>query len=72
MKTYESEHSSETPCAKEPMATYQRTDPATYRENVYQVTDSERKSIMLAKEQYARGEYYTESEMDKIVAEWLN
>ena len=54
------------------MATYQRTDPATYRENVYQVTDSERKSIMLAKEQYARGEYYTESEMDKIVAEWLN
>lgn len=40
--------------------------------NVYQVTDAERDSILRAKEQYARGEFYTENEMDKMVAEWLS
>lgn len=39
--------------------------------NVYQVTDAERDSILRAKEQYARGEFYTENEMDKMVAEWF-
>ena len=37
--------------------------------SVYQVTDVERESIMRAKEQFLRGEFCTESEMDKMVAE---
>ena len=40
--------------------------------SVYQVTDVERESIMRAKEQFLRGEFCTESEMDKMVAEWLS
>ena len=40
--------------------------------NVYQVTDVECESIMRAKEQFLRGEFCTESEMDKMVAEWLS
>lgn len=39
--------------------------------DVYQVSETERESIMLAKEQFARGEFCSESEMDKMVAEWL-
>lgn len=71
MKTYKSEPP-EIPSAQEPMVAYLRTDPATYPKSLYQVNDSERESIMRAKEQFARGEYYTESEMDKMVAEWLS
>ena len=40
--------------------------------NVYLVTDVERESIMRTKEQFLRGEFSTESEMDKMVAEWLS
>ena len=40
--------------------------------NVCQVADFERESIMHAKEQFLRGEFCTESEMDKMVAEWLS
>ena len=29
-------------------------------------------ACMRAKEQIARGEFYTESEMDKMVAEWIS
>ena len=54
---------------EEPAVAYGMTSSLT---NVYQVTDAERESIMRAKEQYARGEYYTESEMDRMVAEWLS
>ena len=39
--------------------------------DVYQVSDTECESIMRAKEQFARGEFCSESEMDKMVAEWL-
>lgn len=54
--------------ANEPSVAYQ----AGYRvADVYQVTDTERESIMRAKEQFARGEFCSESEMDKMVAEWL-
>jgi len=60
----------ETPCiTKEPDVAYQ---PASRISNVYHVSDVERESIMRAKEQFARGEFYTESEMDKMVAEWLS
>lgn len=59
----------ETPCvAKEPVVAYQAGSNVM---NVYQVTDTERESIMRAKEQYAHGEFCTENEMDKMVAEWL-
>ena len=54
--------------ANEPAVAY---GMASSLANVYQVTDAERESIMRAKEQYARGEFYTESEMDKTVAEWF-
>ena len=54
--------------AKEPVVAYQA---GNHMANVYQVTDAERESIMRAKEQYARGEFCTESEMDNLVAEWL-
>lgn len=40
--------------------------------DVYLVTDEERTSIAKAKEQYARGEYCTQEDMDKKVAEWLS
>lgn len=40
--------------------------------DVYPVTDEERMSIMKAKEQYVRGEYCTQEDMDKKVAEWLS
>lgn len=55
--------------ANEPVVAYGVTASPI---NVYQVTDAERESIMRAKEQYARGEYCTESEMDQMVAEWLS
>lgn len=59
----------ETPSvAKEPAVAYQA---GNHMANVYQTTDAERESIMRAKEQYARGEFCTESEMDNMVAEWL-
>ena len=53
---------------QEPVVAYQA---GNHIANVYQVTDAERESIMRAKEQYARGEFCTESEMDNLVAEWL-
>ena len=53
---------------QEPVVAYQASNHIA---NVYQVTDAERESIMRAKEQYARGEFCTESEMDNLVAEWL-
>ena len=60
----------ETPCvAKEPAVAYQSSGNVI---NEYQVTDAERESIMRAKEQFTRGEFCAESEMDKMVAEWLN
>lgn len=60
----------ETPCvAKEPSVAYQ---PSSNVVSAYPVTDVEHDSIMRAKEQFTRGEFYTESEMDKMVAEWLN
>ena len=54
--------------ANEPAVAYGNV--ATAGINVCQVTDAERDSILRAKEQYVRGEYYTESEMDKMVAEY--
>ena len=54
--------------AQEPVVAYQA---GNHMANVYQVTDAECESIMRAKEQYARGEFCTESEMDNLVAEWL-
>lgn len=57
-----------TSVAQEPVVAYQA---GNHIANVYQVTDAERESIMRAKEQYARGEFCTESEMDKMVTEWL-
>ena len=40
--------------------------------SIYQLTDAEHRSILRAKEQYVRGEYLSESDMDKLVAEWGN
>ena len=52
--------------ANEPSVEYYSTHQVM---SVYQVTDVERESIMRAKEQFLRGEFCTESEMDKMVAE---
>ena len=52
--------------ANEPAVVYHSTNQVM---SVYQVTDVERESIMRAKEQFLRGEFCTESEMDKMVAE---
>ena len=52
--------------AYEPAVVYHSTNQVM---SVYQVTDVERESIMRAKEQFLRGEFCTESEMDKMVAE---
>lgn len=54
--------------ANEPAVAYQAGNRVA---DVYQVSDTGRESIMRAKEQYARGEFCSESEMDKMVAEWL-
>ena len=63
-------HKEETPnMASESVVAYQPTNNVV---NVFQVTDIERESILRAKEQFARGEFCTESEMDKMVAEWLS
>lgn len=51
---------------KEPVVAYHSTSHVS---NVFQVTDIERESIMRAKDQYARGEFCTENEMDKMVME---
>ena len=56
--------------ANEPVVAY--GSAASQVMNVYQVTDVERESIMRAKEQFLRGEFCTEGEMDKMVAEWLS
>ncbi len=37
----------------------------------YVIPENELSSVMAAKEQIARGEYYTEDEMEKRIAEWL-
>ena len=59
----------ETPCvANEPAVAYQSSSNVM---NVYPVTDGECESMMRAKEQFAHGEFCAESEMDKMVAEWL-
>lgn len=55
--------------ANEPSATYQ-IDNSTL--GVYHVSDAERESLMRAKAQFTRGEFCTESEMDKMVEEWLS
>lgn len=55
--------------AKEPTVAYHSASQVM---NVYQVSDVERESIMRAKEQFLRSEFCTESEMDKMVAEWLS
>ena len=52
--------------ANEPAVAYHSANQVM---SVYQVTDVERESIMRAKEQFLRGEFCTESEMDKMVAE---
>ena len=67
----------------EPVVAYQQLNPlqqdsdalegrsSFVSSNIYQVTEMEQVSIMRAKEQYVRGEYLTQEEMDKKVAEWL-
>ena len=50
----------------EPVAAYQKQDT-----NVYQIPEHELASVMRAKEQYARGEYITHEELEKLVEEWL-
>ena len=49
-----------------PVAAYQKQDT-----NVYQIPEHELASVMRAKEQYARGEYITHEELEKLVEEWL-
>ncbi|MBK8685609.1 MAG: hypothetical protein IPN26_11740 [Bacteroidetes bacterium] len=39
---------------------------------VYQFNDTQRQRIKESQEQYARGEFYTEEEADKITDQWLN
>ena len=53
----------------EPSVAYQQSINTV---SVYQLTDAEHRSISRAKEQYVRGEYISESDMDKLVAEWGN
>ena len=50
----------------EPVAAYQKQDT-----NVYQIPEHELATVMRAKEQYARGEYITHEELEKLVEEWL-
>ena len=42
------------------------------RIEVYKFNDEQKNAISMAREQYARGEYYTEEEADKITEKWLN
>lgn len=49
----------------EPSVAYQHPLNAV---SIYQLSDAEHRSILRAKEQYVRGEYLSESDMDKLVA----
>ncbi len=52
----------------EPVVEYNVTHPTS---KPYVIPEKELASVMIAKEQIARGEYYTQKEMDKRLAEWL-
>lgn len=41
------------------------------RTDIYKLNDEQREAIRIAREQYARGEYYTEEEADNITEQWL-
>lgn len=82
IKPYKTQES-EAQQVSEPVVAYQQLNPLpqdsdalegrsnSVSSNIYQVTEMEQVSIMRAKEQYVRGEYLTQEEMDKKVAEWL-
>ena len=42
------------------------------KSHLYVIPENELPYIMRAKEQFARGEYYTEEEMEKRIEEWLS
>ncbi len=39
---------------------------------IYKFNDEQRSRIKESQEQFARGEFYTEEEADKITEQWLN
>lgn len=43
----------------------------SHRAEIYKLNDEQKEAIRIAQEQYARGEYYTEEEADKITEKWL-
>ncbi len=53
----------------EPVAEYGASCSAS---KAYVILENELSSVMTAKEQIARGEYYTQEEIDKMVAKWLD
>ncbi len=55
----------------EPMAVYYQSKQ-TVSINCYVPTPTELTSIRNGKEQIARGEFYTQEEVDKMMNEWLN
>lgn len=80
-KPYKSQVSKEQQ-AKEPVVPYTRATSMqnlgfeeikdTISSDIYRVSAEEQISIMKAKEQYTKGEYLTQEEMDETVAEWLS
>ncbi len=55
----------------EPVALYGSYN-RTAETHLYSPTQTEMASLKRSEEQLARGEYYTEEEVDKMVNEWLN
>lgn len=81
-KPYKPQISKEQQAKESTVPPYARTTPMRNLEfeeikdavssDIYWLSDEERISVMKAKEQYAKGEYFTQEEMDEIVAEWLS
>ncbi len=69
-KTYKPQEEEKATILCEPAAAHY--GQASTHQRLYQVTEVEKNSIMRAKEQFARGEFYTEEEMNKRIAEWLS
>jgi hypothetical protein len=55
--------------AAEPLVTYGNVHQR-HTQDVYVLNEREKESIRISEEQYARGEYYTEEEVDAMFDQW--
>lgn len=68
-KPYNRQEDEETSQVNDPMAAYHRLSADT---NLHVLSDAELEIILRSKEEYERGEYYTQEEVNKLMKQWLS